>query len=121
MAYARKSKGYRRITVDGVTCRWRFDTEGPETAVTLQAGASSGQQAAIVFADVPGWWQRSPSAEHRPPSVSPRHVARLVRIALQRGWTPTLPRSSLRLMLSWAAEFSDEAKAQSDAERRPRI
>ena len=105
MAYPRKSKGYRRIIVDGAAFRWRFDTDGPESSVTLQGGEHSGQQAWVTLTDVPNWWQSFPQSDYRPVVVRPRHVAHLIRVALSRGWTPTQQRSQVNLSISWHTEF----------------
>lgn len=105
MAYPRKSKGYRRITVDGAAFRWRFDTDGPETVVTVQGGETSGQQAALVVTDAPSWWLSPQPVERPPVIVRPRHVAHLIRVALYRGWKPALQRPAMRLAVSWETEF----------------
>ncbi len=108
MAYPSKSKGYRRIIVDGEAFRWRFDTDGPEAIVTLQGGEHSGQQAWVTLTDVPNWWLSFPQSDRRPVIVQPRHMAHLIRVVLSRGWTPTQQRNQMNLPISWDAEFGND-------------
>lgn len=77
MSYPTKLKGYRRITVDGVPYRWRFDTDTHHSMVTLQGGICSGQQVAVIFTDVPDWWLSFPEVNSRHVSITPRYVAPL--------------------------------------------
>ena len=113
MAYPSKSKGYRRISVDGAAFRWRFDTDTHESIVTLQGGEHSGQQASVVLTDVPNWWLSFPHNESRPVIVRPRHVEHLIRLALHRGWVPTAQQQPLRLPISWDTEFGTDDRMHS--------
>lgn len=117
MAYPRKSKGYRRIIVDGAAFRWRFDTDGPETIVILQGGEHSGQQAWVTLTDVPNWWLSFPHSDRRPVIVQPRHVAHLIRLALSRGWTPAQQRNQINLPISWDAEFGNDPADEGTIEK----
>ena len=117
MAYPRKNKGYRRITVDGAAFRWRFDTDGPETMVKLQGGGHCGQQAWVTLKDVPNWWLSFPHSDRRPVIVQPRHVAHLIRLALSRGWTPTEQRNQMNLPISWDAEIGNDPADEGAVEK----
>jgi hypothetical protein len=89
MSYARKTGGYRGITVDGARYRWRFRADARHSTVTLQSAEfSGGQQAVARLRDCPDPWLAAPDASRRV-LLTPRLVRRMIQQALARGWQPT--------------------------------
>lgn len=94
-------KGSRRITVDGVTYRWRIrgrPTYGqglvwsPLTYAVEQRGTPGTTLVVITGQPHPGNWFEIPA---RP--VLPSEVAAAIRTARARGWTPEEPGSPFLL------------------------
>ncbi|MFD7548531.1 hypothetical protein ACFV0R_26995 [Streptomyces sp. NPDC059578] len=94
-------KGARRIVIDGTAYRWRVRSR----PTYLQALAWTPCAFAVELADVPGSTlvvttdRPHPSnwLGHETSAVLPADVAEAVRIALRKGWTPTMPGSPFRL------------------------
>jgi hypothetical protein len=97
-------KGARTIVVDGVTYRWRLRRRptysqalcwSPCTFAVERADDTGSTLAVTTNQPHPSnWIHRTPKA------VLPSDVARSIRLALERGWTPTTPGSPFVLDLS---------------------
>ena len=86
------AKALRRIVVDGVPYRWRFD----DVLVVVPGDRSSPQ----LYVDW-GWgdWLEPDGPGAEPLVVSPRFVAEAVRFAVARGWPSATGGRPLRLGL----------------------
>ena len=95
MAYATQTRGFRIITVAGVTCRWRLSMHEHGSTITIQSARTKGGQQ--VLATLPGYpdpWIHFPVVPFR--SVTPSLVRRVVERALALGWRPELRAGPLR-------------------------
>jgi hypothetical protein len=88
MSYAKKTNGYRGITVKGTRYRWCFRSDAQDSTVTLQGTESGGQQAVAILRDCPDPWITFPAAT-RWVLVTPKIVRQMIEQALARGWNPT--------------------------------
>ncbi len=88
MSHPVKTKGFRVITVDGVTYRWRLRMGQNDSAVTLQSAKSAGQQAIITLLGVGDPWLAMPEGTSFRFIVTPATIRQLINDALQRGWNP---------------------------------
>ena len=88
MSYAKKTNGYRSITVEGTRYRWCFRSGARDSTVTIQGAESSGQQAVAKLRDCPDPWLAAPTLT-RQIVVTPRIVRRMIEQALAQGWQPT--------------------------------
>jgi hypothetical protein len=82
--------GLRRIVVDGVTYRWRFDD-----VLVVIPGDCSGPQLYVDW----GWrgWLQPDGPGAGPLVVTPRFVAEAVRFAIALGWPSPTGGQALRL------------------------
>jgi hypothetical protein len=78
----------RRIVIDGVPYRWRFDD-----VLVVIPGDRSGPPLYVDW----GWqeWVDGPGPD--PQFVTPRFVAQAIRFALALGWASTTPGRPMRL------------------------
>ena len=90
MSYTKQARGLRRVTVQGMTFRWRFS---PKEHAGLLAvyGPTSGRQPLLVT--LRGWhdpWLGFPAAAHvnEPTVVGPKFVRRAILYGLANGWLP---------------------------------
>ena len=100
MAYATKTRGFRRITVAGVPCRWGVRMGEDDTVITLQsARVKSCQQ---VFVTLPGYsnswlalpWERA-ARSIKFVVITPALVRRVIERACSLGWQPEMPAAPL--------------------------
>ena len=84
------AKALRRIVVDGVSCRWRFDD-----VLVVIPGNCSGPQLYVDW----GWrdWLEPDGSGTEPQVVTPQFVAAAVRFAVARGWLSATGGPPLRL------------------------
>lgn len=101
MSYAKKTRGYRRIAVDGQTYRWRYDTDTHECLLTLQHGLHSGQQAFVAISDISDHWLAFSEGVLKVAVVTPRMIPPLIRRALAQGWQPSENESPIRIEVRW--------------------
>jgi hypothetical protein len=97
-------KGSRRIVVDGVTYRWRLRGKptydqalcwSPCTYAVEHAGQPGSTLVVTTNQPHPSNWVGQSSE-----AVLPSDVARAIRLALERGWTPATSGSPFPLDLS---------------------
>ena len=101
MSYAQKTRGYRKIIVDGQSYRWRFDTEVHTCSITLQHGTQSGQQAVVTLTDICDPWLAISDGRAKPFVITPRQIPPLIRRALAQGWRPADHLSHFNLTTTW--------------------
>jgi hypothetical protein len=84
------AEGLRRIVIDGVAYRWRFDD-----VLVVVPGDRSGPQRYVDW----GWrdWLEPDGPGPEPQVVTPRFVAEAVRFAVARGWPSPTGGRPLRL------------------------
>ena len=107
MSHPKKTKGYRKIVVDDLIFRWRFDTDSPDCAITLQDGTQSGQQAFILFKNVPDSWLSFPNGRPAAFRVTPRMIPPLIRRAIKGGWNPN--RAASQFIMELCAEDLEQS------------
>lgn len=88
MTYPKKAKGFRNITVNEVSYRWRLRMEQKDSTVTLQGQESSGQQAIVTLRGVNDPWLAMPQTKTDKFIVTPATIRQLINEALRRGWKP---------------------------------
>jgi hypothetical protein len=89
MSYAKKTNGFRNITVEGARYRWCFRSGRDDSAVTLQGSAPGGQQAVVTMRGLRDPWLAFSDGDARFVAVTPRTVRRMIHQALARAWQPT--------------------------------
>ena len=101
MTNPRKKKGFRSITVDGVSYRWRLKTGANESAIVIYGESSS---RAKLLIELPGWkdpWlnlsgftvekdelQLHSSASNQPPVIASAFVHQAILAGLANGFDP---------------------------------
>ena len=100
MAYSKKTKGWRKIDVDGETFRWRFNVS--ETGVlVLQGNKSSSQQLYVLM---PEWFDPWLFVSHQhllknhPTTITSKFAAEAIHFGLANGWKPQATGSPLQLI-----------------------
>ena len=96
MSYAKKTNGFRRITVEGGGYRWCFRSGRDDSTVTLQGSESGGQQAIVTMRGVRDPWLAISDGDAQFVTVTPRVVRRMIQQALARGWQPSRRAAPLR-------------------------
>ncbi len=96
MSYARKTKGFRTINVDGVQYRWCVRTGPDHGTVTLQGRESGGQQAIVTMRGLRDPWLAFSDGQAKFFTVLPKMVPRLIQQALAHGWQPAQRAAALR-------------------------
>jgi hypothetical protein len=98
----------RRIIVDGVSYRWRFD----DVLVVIPGDSSSPQ----LYVDW-GWrdWVEPDGPGAKPLIVTPRFVADAVRFAVAHGWQSSEVGRPLRLGFKGGSFTVDAKNAEPDA------
>ncbi|MFD8783625.1 hypothetical protein [Kitasatospora sp. NPDC059599] len=110
-------KGSRRTVVDGVTYRWRIRHKPTHR----QVNGWTPLTIAVEDATVPGTTLVVRTDRIHPQNwfsptkpILPADVARAVRTALARGWTPLADGSPFHLDLSGASTFAEDAGLAGD-------
>ena len=110
MAYPKKRRGFRTVTVGADRFRWRLQAGTPDSSLVIQGPESSGQELlvtlrgwqdpwfAISGVRVEGRHLYLETAAHNEPSIiTPRFVRRAILFGLAHGWDPSRATAPFRV------------------------
>lgn len=100
MTYPKKSKGWRKIVVDGQDFRWRYDDAYDGGLLKAQGTEPPGQQLEVEFLGYFSWVTFADI--HRGvtrcfDSVTPKLAAETILFALANGWQPNRAAFPMRM------------------------
>jgi hypothetical protein len=111
MARPKRKRGFRRIHVNGVEFRWRFEPSTPNSRLRVSHATVKGQTLVVRmvgwvgpwlgingFSIVDGVLQLYTSAKNEPPIVTGRFARQCIVFALEHGWQPETPGSDFRVV-----------------------